>query len=327
MGQQRDVRAPEMTSRFRVALRDSGLAQREVSRAIALDETKLSKSLSGARRFQPDELFSFATVTGVTVSWLLTGTDSDGESTAAPSPGALPAKMTNSPTDRGLRRRRIVVEAWTLFAERGYEHVRMADIAQAAEVSAPAVHYHFANKWEIFAEAMRYSVKLAYDRQLAELGEIADPVDRLREVVRLQLPEKTVTRREWSIWLQMWSAAGTNSETARTEHEYSYGRWERTIRDIVAECIDTGAFRPQPLDMAVLKLTGLIDGLGVRVLSGLLDPQDMLAAVLGHIDDELLADGHRTDEERAPEHRMDDDDDHQGPYGSPPADRSNAHSS
>lgn len=316
------MRAPEMTARFRAALRDSGLSQREVSRAITLDETKLSKSLSGARRFQPDELFAFATVTGVTVSWLLTATDSDGESTAAPSPGALPSKVPNASDDRGLRRRKIVVEAWTLFAERGYEHVRMADIARAAEVSAPAVHYHFANKWEIFAEAMRYSVKLAYDRQLAELGEIDDPVDRLRELVRLQLPEKTDTRREWSIWLQMWAAAGTDSESARTEHEYSYGRWERTVRDIVSECIETGAFRPQSLDMAVLKLTGLIDGLGVRVLSGLLDSQAMLAAVLGHIDDELLADGRLAGEgeaakEPAAEERMDDDD-HQGPYGSPP---------
>ena len=297
MGQQRDVRAPEMTGRFRVALQDSGLAQREVARAISLDETKLSKSLSGARRFRSDELFAFATITGVTVSWLLTGTDSDGESTAAPSPGTLPAKVSNSPADRGLRRRRIVVEAWTLFAERGYENVRMADIAQAADVSAPAVHYHFANKWEIFAEAMRYSVKLAYDRQLAELGEIADPVDRLRVLVELQLPKQSVTRNEWAIWVQMWAAAA-NSQTARAEHASSYSRWERTVHDIVSECIGTGAFRAQPVDIAVLRLTGLIDGLGVRVLSGLLDPDAMLATIHSHIDAELV---------------------HQGPYGSPPA--------
>jgi len=287
-----------MTARFRVALRDSGMAQREVSRAIALDETKLSKSLSGARRFRPDELFAFATVTGVTVSWLLTGTDSDGESTAAPSPGTLPAQLVNTPADRGLRRRRIVVEAWTLFAERGYDHVRLADIAQAAEVSAPAVHYHFANKWEIFAEAMRYSVKLAYDRQLAELGEVADPVDRLRLLVELQLPKLDVTRNEWAIWVQMWAAAA-NSETARAEHADSYSRWERTVRDIVAECLEAGAFRAQPVDTAVLRLTGLIDGLGVRVLSGLLSPDDMLATIHAHIDAELV---------------------HQGPYGSPPMD-------
>lgn len=263
------------------------MAQREVARAISMDETKLSKSLSGARRFQPDELFAFATVTGVTVSWLLTGTDSDGGLTAAPAAAALPAKVPNAPADRGLRRRRIIVEAWTLFAERGYEHVRMADIANAADVSAPAVNYHFTSKWEIFVEAMRYSVKLAYDRQLAALGEIADPVERLRALVQMQMPHAEVERKEWSIWVQMWASAAT-SETAQAEHANSYSRWERTVRDIVAECIDAGAFRSLPLDATVLTLTGLIDGLGIRVLSGLLSPADMRSTVLHHIDDHLV---------------------------------------
>nr|WP_269770517.1 TetR/AcrR family transcriptional regulator [Brevibacterium yomogidense] len=256
-----------------------------------MDETKLSKSLSGARRFQPDELFTFATVTGVTVSWLLTGTDSDGELTAAPAAAALPAKVPNAPADRGLRRRRIIEEAWNLFAERGYDHVRMADIAQAADVSAPAVNYHFTSKWEIFVESMRYSVKLAYDRQLAELGEIADPVERLRALVQMQMPHAEVERKEWSIWVQMWAAAAT-SEAAQAEHANSYSRWERTVRDVVAECIEAGAFRPMPLESTVLTLTGLIDGLGIRVLSGLLSSADMRATVLDHIDDHLVAEPH-----------------------------------
>jgi hypothetical protein len=42
------------------------------------------------------------------------------------------------------------------------------------------------------------------------------------------------------------------------------------------------------LDEAVLQLTGLIDGLGIRVLSGLLTPQRMRATVLSWIDGQLL---------------------------------------
>src|SRR5699024_5247940 len=144
------------------------------------------------------------------------------------------------------------------------------------------------SKWEIFVESLRYSVKLAYDRQLAELGEIADPVERLRALVQMQMPHAQVERREWSIWVQMWSAAAT-SETAQAEHANSYSRWERTVRDIVAECIEASAFRPLTLETTVLTLTGLIDGLGIRVMSGLLSPADMRATVLHHNDDHLVA--------------------------------------
>jgi AcrR family transcriptional regulator len=283
----RSVRAPEVSARFRAAVQSSGIAQREIGRAIGMDESKLSKSISGQRRFQSDELFDFATVTGVTVSWLLTGTDSDDQLTAAPALSALPARNPGAPRERERSRRRIVEEAWDLFSQHGYERVRMADIAKAAEVSAPALHYHFTGKWEIFAEAMRYSVKLAYDRQLSELGEIDDPAARLRALVQMQLPEQPVPRREWSIWVQMWAAAATD-ETARAEHENSYSRWERTVRDQIRDCIDAGLCRPVVLDEAVLQLTGLIDGLGIRVLSGLLTPQRMRATVLSWIDGQLL---------------------------------------
>lgn len=296
------IRPPEISARFRAAARGSGIAQREIGRRIGMDESKLSKSINGQRRFQSDELFEFATVTGVTVSWLLTGTDSDDQLTAAPLKEALPARSPQAPADSEHRRRRLVEAAWTLFSDRGYEHVRLADIARAAEVSPSAIHYHFAGKWEIFAETMRYSVKLAYDRQLSELGEITDPVERLRALVRMQLPEQPVPRREWSIWVQMWGAAAT-SEDARTENANSYSRWERTVHELIADCVAAGACRPLDIDEETLVLTGLIDGLGIRVLSGLLSADRMRQTVRRHIESAILLPDRAT------------------PYGSPPSAR------
>jgi len=43
-------------------------------------------------------------------------------------------------------RRKIVAEAERLFRERGYERVRMIDIAQAAEVSEPTLYNYFPSK-------------------------------------------------------------------------------------------------------------------------------------------------------------------------------------
>ena len=56
--------------RAKEALRASELSQRHVAASIGIDETKLSKSLSGRRRFGTAELLGLATATGVTVGEL-----------------------------------------------------------------------------------------------------------------------------------------------------------------------------------------------------------------------------------------------------------------
>lgn len=270
------------------------MSQREIARRMGIDETKLSKSMSGVRRFQPAELFAFATLTGVTVNHLLGGADDSGPQanqhtpTANPVPTALPSSEPGISAENGLKRRQIVRAAWTMFAENGFEGVRLADIAVAAKMSAPALHYYFSDKAELFAESIRYSVKLAYDRQLAQVPPERSPTTHLRTLARLQLPDKAFMRHEWSIWMQVWARTPFD-ERSRKDHAKSYSRWENTVRGVVAEGIASGEFRDQPVAKAALNFTALFDGLGVRVLTGLLKPEQMLAVIDEHIDSELLA--------------------------------------
>jgi len=51
----------------------SGLTRREFGQRIGLDESKMSKSLSGARRFSSVDLARVAELCRVTVDWLITG--------------------------------------------------------------------------------------------------------------------------------------------------------------------------------------------------------------------------------------------------------------
>lgn len=60
-------------NRVRETIRTSGLSQREFAQRIGLDDSKLSKSLSGARRFSSLDLARIADLCGVTVDWLVTG--------------------------------------------------------------------------------------------------------------------------------------------------------------------------------------------------------------------------------------------------------------
>jgi Zn-dependent peptidase ImmA (M78 family)/transcriptional regulator with XRE-family HTH domain len=65
----------EIPARVRELIRTSGLNQRDFAVRIGLDDSKLSKSLGGARRFSSLDLARIADACGVTVDWLVTGAE------------------------------------------------------------------------------------------------------------------------------------------------------------------------------------------------------------------------------------------------------------
>lgn len=64
---------PSTSDRVRGLIQASGLTQREFAARIGLDESKMSKALSGGRRFSSLDLARIADVSQVTVDWLITG--------------------------------------------------------------------------------------------------------------------------------------------------------------------------------------------------------------------------------------------------------------
>lgn len=62
-----------MRERVRGLIVESGYTQGDFGRQVGIEPTKLSKSLSGTRKFTSLELASIADTCGVTVEWILTG--------------------------------------------------------------------------------------------------------------------------------------------------------------------------------------------------------------------------------------------------------------
>ena len=262
--------------RVREAIRRSGLKQRKVAEAIGIDETKLSKALSGRRRFTADELLGVATATGVTVRWIL----GDESQVSAPPPNS--ANVAGS--DEDANPKRIIAEAaWTLFGRHGFDAVRIADIAAASGVSAPSIHYYFANKSDLFDAALDYSVKLAFDRQIAWLDDISDPAQRLERLLKLQSPLGRTERGEWSIWLQTWARMALEGSTL-SNYPRSYERWSRTVQTTIEDGQRTGCFQSgEPRAMAD-ELTSLLDGLGIKVLTGVMDAETLSLRLRSYLD-------------------------------------------
>ncbi|MFI9550139.1 substrate-binding domain-containing protein [Nonomuraea endophytica] len=65
-------------------------------------------------------------------------------------------------------RHAIVREAWRLFAERGFDVVRVAEIAEAADVSAKTVFNHFATKEQLFFHGFPLLVEALRERPAGE---------------------------------------------------------------------------------------------------------------------------------------------------------------
>lgn len=66
-------------------------------------------------------------------------------------------------------KQRIIKEALTLFAEKGYSDVYVSDIAQAVGIKAPSLYKHFKSKQEIF-NAILEELKKNYTEQAAVLN-------------------------------------------------------------------------------------------------------------------------------------------------------------
>ncbi|PRZ41685.1 TetR family transcriptional regulator [Antricoccus suffuscus] len=236
--------------------------------AIGLDPTKLSKSLSGRRRFEAMELKRIADCLGVSLDWLAGGDEpalAMPEVTAPPERAALSDQLYSGP--KGDTRQRIIEAAWPLIAERGLHSVRVSDVAERCGVSSAAVHYHFRNRQEMLEESLRVSVRDAYDRQVAELESISDPLERLLHLLELQMPLSEPMLREWSIWLQVWSEAALNPRM-RDVHAAAYERWQSTVRGVIEFGQQQGTFRRSDAALLALKVTAMVDGLGIQLVAG-----------------------------------------------------------
>ena len=131
-----------LAERVRELISQSGLTQGEFATKAGLDPPKMSKSLSGTRRFTSLDLAQIAELGGVTVDWLLGG---------APGTPAMAARAAGSPTasaNTALREAKRFAELRADLAYLGYKQAvpeftgsskRRRWIDQGADLAAQAI--------------------------------------------------------------------------------------------------------------------------------------------------------------------------------------------
>jgi AcrR family transcriptional regulator len=164
-------------------------------------------------------------------------------------------------TDRSARER-ILDAAVLRIASDGIDAVRIARIAMDARVSTALVHYHFATREALLAEALEHSYESAGD-----VPEFAgDPVTRLKAMIDQCLPLPGELERDWVLWVELWLRAVRHPELRPTAAKL-YARMKAWF----VAAIEAGEFGVADAGPIADRTLALIDGLGLRALLG--DPE------------------------------------------------------
>jgi AcrR family transcriptional regulator len=169
--------------------------------------------------------------------------------------------------NRGARER-ILAAAVGRIASEGIDGVRIARIAMDAGVSTSLVHYHFADRETLLAEALEYSYAHAGDVRIADGAPAGGSrAERLQSMIEQCLPTSPSLREDWVLWVELWLRAVRHPEL-RPVAEELYARLHAWFADEIAAGVKSGEFaRCDPQEVADHVLA-LIDGFGVRNLIG-----------------------------------------------------------
>jgi AcrR family transcriptional regulator len=158
-------------------------------------------------------------------------------------------------------RERILRAAVGRIASDGIDAVRIARIAMDAGVSTALVHYHFATREALLAEALEYSFAQAGDlRTTGGDGLLLEMVDQC-----LPLPGEQET--EWVLWVELWLRAVRHPELRPFAAE-QYERMRVWLAEAIEDGVARGEFLPVDAGAVADRVLALIDGFGVRALLG-----------------------------------------------------------
>jgi AcrR family transcriptional regulator len=185
-----------------------------------------------------------------------------------------------------VRRPQLLEAAAGVIAERGIASTRIADIAERAGTSSPAILYWFESKDELLAEALTVEEERFYRQLTDRMEELESPRDKLRLML-----ESSAEEYDWTLWMELWTRALRDRSTLAARRRLD-DRWRTQIAEVIRDGQRAGEFGDADADEVALVLASLIDGLAVQVTLGdpAVSPERMLARTLDIVERLLQAD-------------------------------------
>ena len=192
--------------------------------------------------------------------------------------------MTPRPQIDHVRRPQLLEAAAGVIAERGIAATRIADVAERAGTSPPAVLYWFESKDELLAEALTVDEERYYRKLTERMDVLESPRDRLRLLL-----ESSAEEYDSRLWMEIWTRALRDRSTRRARRRLDQ-RWRTQIAEVIRDGQRAGEFGKADAEDVALVLASLIDGLAVQVTLGDPDvPKERMLERTLEIAESLLA--------------------------------------
>ena len=185
------------------------------------------------------------------------------------------------------RRTDILEAACTVIARSGIHDLRVEDVAQEAGVSRALVYYYFPTRAELLSRTFAHANARSTDHTMQELGAETNSLERIENILVLELSDAPEVRRNWIIWNEVSANAVFDPELLDSVEKWS-ADWVRMIADLVRAGQAEGSIAGDvdPVE-AGEHLTGVLDGLGSKWMLGIMPQKRAIDLVLTAVRREL----------------------------------------
>jgi AcrR family transcriptional regulator len=200
--------------------------------------------------------------------------------------------MARTIRDPGARER-IVEAAAEVVAERGIAGATVRAIASHAGVSTGFVTHYFEDKDELMVAVLEATNARAARRVARGDG---PALERLRAAVEALMPFDAARRRDWQVWVAVWTQASPDSRLA-AGYRAGWSGLRSILAGLLVTAREEGALRTTDEAYDSERLVTLLAGVGL--LAGVEKPARVRAIATRMIEDELERLGARPARPRA----------------------------
>jgi AcrR family transcriptional regulator len=177
----------------------------------------------------------------------------------------------------------ILEAACRVIARSGAAGLRMSEVAREAGVSSALLHYYFATRRELLARAFAFADARVDAHVLALVGSEGCARERLETLLTSYLSLDAVVTEDWVVWSELWRSARFDATLRELLHEAD-GEWvgqvAALLRDGIADRSIDGSIE---VGDTAIRLISLVDGLGTRVLAGVLERDEARRLIEGSL--------------------------------------------
>lgn len=166
--------------------------------------------------------------------------------------------MSPRPQIDHIRRPQLLAAAAEVIAERGLARTRIADVAERAGSSPPAVLYWFESKDELLLGAIVAEEDGFYVEAEAVLATLASPRRRLEKLIDLLVADSAEP-----LWIELWPLAMHDRRAAEARERLEQ-RWRDLLLEVIRDGVEAGEFDVEDAGDAAIALGALTDGLSIQ---------------------------------------------------------------